>query len=31
MIRALHQAVDLSAGVSDAEAFLTDLIKISQV
>ena len=31
IIRALHQAVDLSAGVSDAEAFLTDLIKISQV
>ena len=30
IIRALHQAVDLSAGVSDAEAFLTDLIKISQ-
>ncbi len=31
IIRALHQAVDLSAGVSDAEAFLTDLINISRV
>ena len=31
IIRALHQAVDLSAGVSDAEAFLTDLISISKV
>lgn len=30
IIRALHQAVDLSAGVSDAEAFLTDLINISR-
>ena len=31
IIRALHQAVDLSAGVSDAEAFLNDLINISRV
>lgn len=31
IIRALHQAVDLSAGVLDAEAFLTDLINISRV
>lgn len=31
IIRALHQAVDLSTGVSDLQAFLTDLIDISKV
>ncbi|KAL6719993.1 hypothetical protein ACLMJK_001914 [Lecanora helva] len=29
IIRALHHAVDLSAGTSDLEAFLNDLIKVS--
>lgn len=31
IIRALHRAVDLSSGVSDLQAFLTDLIGISKV
>ncbi|MCJ1453702.1 hypothetical protein MMC28_004050 [Mycoblastus sanguinarius] len=31
IIRALHKAVDLSGGVSDLQAFLTDLIGISKV
>lgn len=31
IIRALHQAVDLSGSVSDLEAFLNDLIKIATV
>ena len=31
VIRALHSAVDLSSGVSDLEAFLNDLIKVSTV
>lgn len=31
IIRALHNAVDLSGGVSDLEAFLNDLIKVSTI
>ena len=31
IIRALHSAVDLSAGTSDAQAFLHDLIEVSQM
>ena len=31
IIRALHQAYDLSGGVSDLEAFMTDFIDISKV
>ncbi len=31
IIRALHNAADLSGGVSDLEAFLNDLIKVSTV
>lgn len=31
IIRALHQAYDLSGGISDLEAFMTDFINISKV
>ena len=31
VIRALHKAVDLNAGVADLQAFLDDLIKVSKI